>query len=149
MDITLNDTYLGHFEHVGDVDGSMHFESVQKAAAPEVTNKYLLDLGVKPGPAEPQQLEVNTVKWGVDQTGHLTGTAQFLAVRSHDVVKASLDGQTSEPAPGNNYRLAQVKVTFVGGTGPYTRASGTANVVAKLYNDGMSVGHIVGKVALT
>jgi hypothetical protein len=148
MDITLNDTYLGHFEHVGDVKGSMQFESVQSQAAPAVTNKYLLDLGVKPGPESAHQLEVNTVKWGVDQTGHLTGTAMFLTMQTHDVVKANLDGQTSEPAPGNDYRLARVNVTFVGGTGPYTRASGTAKVVAKLYNDGMSVGHIVGKVAL-
>ena len=58
----------------------------------------------------------------------------------------ALTGYTAPPAEGQNFRRADVNVTFDGGTGIYKNARGEAKVVAKLYQDGLSVGHIQGTV---
>jgi hypothetical protein len=121
---------------------------VQKAASIDATKMHLLHLGVVPSAARQNDFEVNVVNWSVDNAGDLTGTAKFLAVTTHDIIKATLKGKVPPPAAGDSFRLAHVDVTFSGGTGIYKTASGNATVVAKLYDDGLSVGHIVGSVTV-
>jgi hypothetical protein len=148
MDISINNTFSGPFEHVGFEDGAAAFESVQKAASADTTRLYLADLGIQPSIQGQNVLDVNTVKWRVDESGKLSGTARFLASNTHDLIKATLSGESPAPPDGQNYRLANVNVTFDGGTGSYARATGKAQVVAKLFSDGLSVGHIVGTLSV-
>jgi hypothetical protein len=136
-DLQLDHTYEGQFEVVGQAaDGTVSFESVQK-----------LDTSVLPAGLDPD-LEINTVKWSVDPTGKLTGTAKFLLASTYDLVSATLEGYTPNPPPGQDYRDAIVNVTFSGGTRVCNGACGTAQVAAKLYNDGRSRGVITGLVQL-
>jgi hypothetical protein len=148
MDITLDDTYKGPFELLGEDQGEQVFGSVQKAATIDTTNIHLLDLGVKPTTSRQNDFEVNTVNWRVNSFGKITGTARFLAVATHDLVKATLLGQTDPPVPGQDFIVARVDVTFEGGTGIYSSATGAASVISKLYTNGLSVGHIVGTVTI-
>ncbi len=148
MDIKLDDTYKGPFELLGEEQGDQVFGSVQRAATVDTTNIHLLDLGVKPTASRQNDFEVNTVNWRVDPVGKITGTARFLAVATHDLIKATLLGQTDPPVPGQDFIVARVGVTFVGGTGIYSSASGAASVISKLYANGLSVGHIVGTVTI-
>jgi hypothetical protein len=152
MIIPLDNTYQGAFEHTGTSGSQNFFESAQGAGggafATAAINAHLLDLGVEAKPEPTPVFEINTVKWSVDNTGHLAGTARFLAMNSHDLVKATLSGTVSEPAVGQDARIAQVDVTFNGGTGKYANATGSGKVVAKLYSNGLSVGHITGSISV-
>ena len=89
MDIAMDDTYKGPFELLGVENEKQVFSSVQKAATVDATNIHLLDLGVMPGVSRRNDFEVNTVNWSVDPKGGLTGTARFLAVTTHDLIKAT------------------------------------------------------------
>lgn len=144
MQIQINNTYSGPFEHVGKIGDALKFESVQKLSSVHTTQLYLSDVGVHPQPAGQNDLEVNTVSWTVDPKGRITGTAKFLAVTTHDLIKATLDGEATS---AKGYQLARVKVTFAGGTGAFAKATGHAEVVAKLFENGLSVGHISGSVS--
>jgi len=148
MEIAMNDTYSGPFELMGIQEGKQIFSSLQTAATIDTTHIHLRDLGIEPQVSRRNDFEVNSVNWSVDQEGKITGTARFLAVTTHDLIKATLDGQTDPPTADQDFIVARVNVTFTGGTGAYTEATGTASVIAKLYNSGLSVGHIVGNVSI-
>jgi hypothetical protein len=145
MEIPFAHTYQGVFEHVGTVRGVEQFESAQRAAA-DATVSHLAEYGFKQPPTKPAEFELNTVKWGVDQVGHLTGTAKFFSIQTHDIVHATLEGESPAPKQGKDYREARVQVSFTGGTGRFAKAGGRAEVIAKLYNSGLTVGHIKGAV---
>ena len=146
MEIAIDDIYEGVFESTGRDDKGVHFSSGQKLNASAA--RYLSDLGVKPDSAKPSPFEVNVVNWVVDQRGHLKGTAKFFAIKTHDIVNANLEGEVPEPPAGVDFREARVNVSFGGGTGRFIKAAGTAKVIAKLFDNGLSVGHITGLVSV-
>jgi hypothetical protein len=152
MDFAINNTYSGPFEHVGMDGQNAVFSSVQKVGSIDTAQLYLADvlggIGGAPDVAAQNALEVNTVDWHVDPNGNITGTARFLVVTTHDLVKATLSGRVAPQVAGQNYRVANVNVTFVGGTGPYANCRGTAQVIAKLFDGGLSVGQIIGTLTV-
>jgi len=148
VDIPLNNTYAGPFEHVGVTKGLAIFESAQKLANIDTARLHLADLGVTPGIDGQSPFEINTVNWQVDPANKITGTAKFVATSTHDLVKATLTGIVDPQVDGHQYRVARVNVKFAGGTGGYAKATGSAKVVAKLFDSGLSVGQIVGTVTV-
>lgn len=133
--LELENEYEGPFERVGSGErGEDIFESAQKV--------------VDSARGIEGDLELNSVRWSVDQEGKITGSAQFISPKTYDFVSATLEGHTPEPPAGQDYRDAFVDVTFVGGSRGFRAASGEAKVEAKLYNNGISRGTIRGTVSL-
>jgi hypothetical protein len=141
MEITLDSTYKGPYEHVGvteGVDGGANFSSWQRLISTGQVAEGATDHAA--------QLEINAVDWRVAPDGILTGTAKFISTTTFDVINATLRGTSPAPPQGQKFREALVTVTFNGGTRGFSSATGTAKVEAKLYDDGISVGTIKGKV---
>ena len=142
MQIHIDNTYAGPFEHVGKVGDLDQFNSAQKLTSSDTTLLHLADLKIKPSVTQ-NDFDFNVIDWFVDPRGKISGKAKFLSATTHDIVKATLDGEVQ---PQTGFKLAHVTVTFAGGTGPFARAKGTARVVAKLFENGLSVGHIAGDI---
>lgn len=134
MDININQKYAGRFESLSTTKaGTTKFYAAQK-----VTSQI-----------SDSEIEMTTINWSVDKDGKLKGKATFFSTVTPDKIDAELTGTSPSPSKGQNYREANVKVNFVGGTGAYKGASGTAEVKAKLFNDGTSSGNISGSVAVS
>jgi hypothetical protein len=132
--ITINHEYTGPFELVESTDAEQKFESAQSAVA-------------KAGEPQPE-LEVTTIKWSIARDNRITGTAKFISVQKHDVISADLEGDSPEPPAGQNFREANVNVTFRDGTGSLRGATGTGRVQAKLFNNGISTGRLQAQITV-
>jgi hypothetical protein len=131
--ITINHEYTGPYELVpSPADNMQSFESAQSAVA-------------KAGEPEPP-LEVTTIKWSISADNKISGTAKFISVEKHDLINADLSGTSPPPPAGQNYREANVDVTFSNGTGSLAGATGTGKVQAKLYDNFISTGRLTASI---